>query len=308
MQGDGEPEYEDYQAECDAEAQAESDAAEAEGEYLAQVVAEAKNEDIRAQEEYNEWLELLDKSSLLYWYPKIKDLGILTPDTEIIVLDKQDEELIVVCDGDLSVITAHWDEIINKANKIGFPLFMRTDEFSGKHHWKDTCYVTKEEDLKQHIYNLFEESFCASIMGLPLKAIVFRKYIPMANLFKAFYGEMPVNPELRFFVKDGKVLCWHWYWVEDAIERGTKEGILPIDWKNQINQAKDNFTESEISQLTKSSQEISNKLPGCWSVDFCLSKENKWILIDMAEGHKSWHPEDCEMNKIITQSRETRKE
>ena len=51
MQGDGPQEYEDYQAECDAMAQAE-------GEYHAQMAAEAENEAnlaneaIRAQEEF----------------------------------------------------------------------------------------------------------------------------------------------------------------------------------------------------------------------------------------------------------------
>ena len=101
------------------------------------------------------------KNSLLYWYPLIKDLGIKTPETEIVVLNKQSSELMGIMDGDWSSIEPQMPEIISAARKIGFPLFMRTDEYSGKHQWKNTCYVEKEEDLNSHIYDLFEGSFCA---------------------------------------------------------------------------------------------------------------------------------------------------
>jgi len=233
------------------------------------------------------------KSSLLYWYPKIKELELLTPKTEIIELKNQNYlDLISVAEGDFKVLEPQWNEILEKALKIGFPLFMRTDEFSGKHHWKDTCYVEKEKDLKKHIVNLFECSFCADIMGLPLRAIVFREFISMKTLFKAFYGEMPVNVEVRFFINNGKIKCWHWYWIEYAIETGTEKNKLPSDWKNRIKRAKrDYLSENNIAILSTEVNKVAKQFKGYWSVDLCLSKQNKWILIDMAEGHKSWHPE-----------------
>src|SRR3990167_9704750 len=106
-----------------------------------------------------------EKNSLIYWYPKVKDLGILTPETLIVELKNQ-HSLINICEGDFSALEPQWNEILESARKIGFPLFMRTDEFSGKHNWKNTCYVEKEEDLKQHISNLFEDSFLADMLGL----------------------------------------------------------------------------------------------------------------------------------------------
>ncbi len=232
------------------------------------------------------------KSSLLYWYPKIKDLDIPTPKTEITVLRNQHDNLISICDGDFKVLEPQWNEILEKARKIGFPLFMRTDEFSAKHNWKNTCYVEKEEDLREHIHNLFEDSFCVDILGLPLRAIVFREFIPMKNLFTAFRGEMPVNPEIRFFIKDGETMCWHWYWVEEAIENGTLKDKLPFDWKHRIENAKNDYLSgNDIMWLTHDASKIAKQFKGYWSVDFCLSKQGKWILIDMAEGNKSWHPE-----------------
>lgn len=236
------------------------------------------------------------KNSLLYWYPKISELGIPTPETEIVVL-KNLPTLISLCDGDFSPLQPQWEEILGKARKIGFPLFMRTDEFSSKHNWKNTCYVEKEADLRQHIQTLFEDSYCADILGLPIRAIVFRKFIPMKNMFTAFHGEMPVNPEIRFFVKDGEVKCYHWYWVEDAIENGTREDKLPFDWKDRIKNAKrDYLSGNDLIWLTNDARKVAKQFDGYWSVDFCLSKENRWILIDMALGELSWHPE-CEVKQ-----------
>lgn len=239
------------------------------------------------------------ENSLLYWYPKVKDLGIPTPETIIVELKNQ-HSLMDVCEGDFSSLEPQWNEILESARKIGFPLFMRTDEYSGKHNWKNTCYVEKEEDLKQHIFNLFEDSFLADMLGLPIRALVFRKFIPMKNLFNAFYGEMPVNPEIRFFVKDGEVLCWHWYWVEEAIERGTPEGKLPSDWRQKIEQAKQMLSDSKIVLLNIYASKVAKQIRGYWSVDFCLSKTNECILIDMALGNNSWHPE-CKFNSQRTE-------
>lgn len=230
----------------------------------------------------------MKENSLLYWYPRIKNLSIRTPKTEIIELKIPHLELIKVVDGKSDLLNQYMNEIKIKAKIIGYPLFMRTDELSNKHDWKNSCYVEKEEDLISHIYNLIECSFIVDIMGIPIRAIILREYIPMKNLFKAFRGEMPVNPEIRFFIKDGKVLCWHWYWIEDAI-------IFPSDefWKEKLNREKKLTEVSELEELNKYTKIIAKRFKGYWSVDFCKSKENQWILIDMALGHKSWHPDDC---------------
>jgi hypothetical protein len=211
-------------------------------------------------------------------------------------LKERGTELYPIIDGDYSLLEKYWDEIVSKANTLGFPLFMRTDEFSGKHNWKHTCFVESLDVLKKHISNLFEDSFSADILGLPIRAIVLRRYIPMKNLFTAFAGDMPVNPEIRFFVKDGKILCKHWYWVEDAIERGTPARNLPADWKDIIGKQKEmlnmDILDFEVLRVAKD-------FVGCWSMDFCLSEGVRWVLIDMAKGLRSWHPDDCINEKII---------
>ena len=228
----------------------------------------------------------MDENSMLLWYPKIKDLDIPQPETIVYEIPKDVLSNLVEENADnLDMI-----EINKIADKIGYPLFLRTDQSSGKHSWEKTCFVSKREDLKKHIFEVISDNLLADLMGLPFEALVFRKYIPMKNLFTAFWGKMPVNPEIRFFIKDGKIqCCWHWYWIEEAIKDASIE-----NWKEVMQIEKHNLSKAEIMTLEFEAQKVADVFKeDYWSVDFCKSKENIWILIDMAKGERSWHDEKC---------------
>jgi len=222
-----------------------------------------------------------DKDSMLFWYPKIKDLPIPQPKTEIILITwsfGSDGNSIEIDDESFKLIK-------EKAKNFKFPLFVRTDHGSGKHDWKDTCFVEKPNQLKRHIKNLILWGLAADVIGLPCNAIVLREYIQMNNLFIAFWGKMPVNPEIRFFINDGEVLCWHWYWIEDAIRFPSVE-----NWREILDKCRNSISEEEIETLNKYAKLVSEKLEGYWSVDFCQAKDGTWYLIDCALGKNSWHP------------------
>lgn len=232
---------------------------------------------------------------MLYWFPKTKGLNISQPKTEFYVippdvLKKLKNE---------NMENLNMKEVKKVAGKIGYPLFLRTDMASGKHYWKKSCYVDKERKLKSHIFEVISFNLCADIFGLPFKALVFREFIPMKNLFTAFIGEMPVNPEIRFFVNEGEVMCWHWYWVEEAIEIDALGTSVP-NWKEIIEKEKKEISGNEIMWLNIDAKKVAEVLKGdgYWSVDFCKAKDGRWILIDLAEGFKSWHPE-CKLKLTI---------
>jgi len=230
-------------------------------------------------------MEEMKKSSMLFWYPKIMGLDIPQPKTEIV---KINNDIINVCDGDFSSLEPYMKEINEKCKIIKYPLFMRTDHLSGKHQWKNTCFVENKENLKGNISRLVEDSFIADIVGLPVYALVFREYILMKELFTAFYGDMPVNPEIRFFVKDGEILCKHWYWCNEAIVNPSVD-----NWKKLMDKEKDEITEKEKQLLKGHALKVAEQFEGYWSVDFCKAKDGTWYLIDCAVGSASWHPKDC---------------
>jgi len=181
------------------------------------------------------------------------------------------------------------DAVKAVARKLGgYPLFMRTDLSSGKHSWKRTCFVENESELKDHIFELLCDNMMSGLVGLPFRALVFRMYIPMDTLFTAFHGDMPVNPEIRFFARDGKIECWHWYWVKDAIRHASKP-----DWKELLEEAEKKFSSAELADLLKAAQTVAAEFKGYWSIDFCRAKDKTWILIDMAKGEESYHVPTC---------------
>ena len=228
---------------------------------------------------------MTDLNSLLYWYPLIKDLPIPQPETFIFMIPEdilnhlQNEEF-----------DKGFAEDLHKANPFGYPVFLRTDQASAKHQWEEGAYVESHDKLYRCLYETVEHNLCAGILGLPFVAIVLRKYIEMDSLYKAFKG-MPVNPERRYFVKDGAVVCHHAYWIESAI-RTYRNTNLPANWR-ELSARMNEESADEIKLLTGYAEMVSRAVGGSWSVDFCRAKNGVWHLIDMAISGSSWHPEDC---------------
>lgn len=52
-------------------------------------------------------------------------------------------------------------KILLKGEEIGYPLFLRSDQGSGKHEWRDTCYVPNQESLISHVISLLGWHECA---------------------------------------------------------------------------------------------------------------------------------------------------
>ncbi|MGB9660682.1 MAG: ATP-grasp domain-containing protein [Moorellaceae bacterium] len=248
----------------------------------------------------------MDKSSMLYWWPKVKDISVPKPETIIIRIGYR--PLLGMLDGEPLRPDLH-AKIMAATRQLDYPLFVRTDQASGKHDWERTCYVDYSGTLWKNIYRLIEFNEIAGVFGLQPEALVFRKYIPLEAPFKAFYGQMPVARERRYFVRDGGVECHHPYWIEDAIsewwERVAELGAagvlkawdqdklepLPTNWREVLAEL-NNETQEEIKLLTAYAEEIGRAIgKGYWSVDFAKGQDGVWYFIDMAEGEKSWHPE-----------------
>jgi len=228
----------------------------------------------------------MDKNSLLYWYPKIKTLDIPIPKTEIVEVEDDPFYFSNFVEGNNN-LEKYNVEIFKKAELIGFPLFMRTDLASGKHDWKNSCYVEKKEKLMKNLRGVIEFSFMAHIIGLSINAIVFREYIELEAEFTAFWGELPIAKERRYFIKDGDIQCHHPYWPHDAILRPSRE-----DWEVILTQL-NTESEEEVALLSDYAKRVASVLKGYWSVDFAHAKDGRWILIDMALGAESFHLKGC---------------
>jgi hypothetical protein len=241
-----------------------------------------------------------NKNSMTYWWPKIKGLKIPMPQTVFVP---------VTFTGDGDCLSEETHKIVEStAYHMGYPVFIKTDLCAGKHDYDETCYVPDKEHIHFNLERLRDDNFCKDLM---FTHFAVRRYIELAWQFKAF-RDLPIAPERRYFIDDGNVICRHPYWPEDAIEfynlnipedpRRTfeesmalreslvakrKEETLPLLREMNVEHPQ------EINILTDYSEMVARVLPGYWSVDFALGRDKKWYLIDMAEGERSYHSDDC---------------
>ena len=232
-------------------------------------------------------VELSSRCSLLYWWPRIKDLGIPVPRTEIVKLPS---EVLFKAPFKPELLEPYMDTIYEAARRIGYPLFLRSDQLSGKHDWIDTCYVPSEEVLFSHIIRVLEWHHLAQVIPIPARALVFREFLELDWAFRAFRG-MPVARERRYFIKDGKVLCHHPYWPEEAV-REWEWSVDKPNWRELLAEL-NRETPEEVELLTGYSLRVAEVMDGFWSIDYARARDGTWYLIDMAVGEISWHPPGC---------------
>ena len=231
----------------------------------------------------------MNPTSLLFWWPKVKDLGIPVPRTEIWDTGDGLKSWFYAMEGgrqpgDLFFL----EEAEQIARLIGYPLFLRTDLASGKHGWKETCYVQDESLLPGHIFRVLEENEMAGIVvSLDYRALVFREMLSLFAPFTAFRGDLPIARERRYFIREGKVQCHHPYWIEGAVAGGRPEAD---GWAETLAMLNIEY-ENEIEILSRYSEKVAEVLGGYWSIDYAFAADGTWFLIDVAEGEKSWHPE-----------------
>lgn len=239
-----------------------------------------------------------DKTSMCYWYPKTRVLLVPQPRTLMIVLNAE-EANVVLRAGFREGLPKKETKIFKKvtraieecARSIGYPIFLRSDLVSAKHDYKDTCFVPSIRAIPDHLVAIAECHHTAEICGLPLKGLAVREFIPLASTFTSHWGEMPIAPERRYFIRDGEVECRHPYWPEEAI---IPNATTPDDWLEKLREM-NTTRKGEEKLLTKHALRIAKILSGYWSLDFALSKDRGWFFIDAAEGEKSFHP-DCSVS------------
>lgn len=230
--------------------------------------------------------ERLDKNCLSYWFHKIRAAGLPVPQTRIVTAQIN---LTPLCDGETPDGFGDFLRYLSDAAAyIGFPCFLRTGHGSGKHEWRDTCFVQDESKLAQHVFRLVEWSNTVDLMGLPTDVWAVRELIPTNPAFHAFRG-MPIVREFRVFTRDDKATCVHPYWPEDSIHSASRE-----DWRDRL-VALSEITVAQRERLKTLAGDAAMAVDGgSWSVDFLEDAGGKWWLTDMALAERSFHWPGCD--------------
>ena len=227
---------------------------------------------------------------MFYWYPKIKNLGVPMPRTVLLPYEKMRETTKAVLYENKDP-PQHWniylEEVKAAAETIGYPVFIRSDETSNKHDWVRSCYVEKPQDLEGHMLNIVEFVEMMFLSDLKVRGFVIREFIELDIKFTAFNG-FPVAREFRFFVKEGKLQCWHPYWFPAAIVDPSTEDYISILAEME------KLSEVGLELLTGYAEKIGSVLDEYWSIDFCRLADGTWAMTDMAVGPNSYHFTLCQ--------------
>lgn len=246
-----------------------------------------QNKDKIEQERFNR--ANTNPTCLTYWYPKIQTIKeIKTPETYWYPVHFDDQ--LKTLDQTIPESVLKTVELIKEKGKIlGYPLFIKNSLFSGKHDWKRTCFVEKEEDILNHFRALTDFHYMVGCEECLYWVV--RKYLkPDALIFTE--SNMPVTFERRYFIEDGKVVFHHPYWPEKAL---LSQNPTPDNWKELL-KITNHESDEEIKYLKELTEKVAVVCPGSWSIDW-LKVGNDWYLIDMAEKHKSFMWSDYEHGK-----------
>ena len=229
----------------------------------------------------------MEKSSncLSYWFPRLEAMGVPVPQTKIIHYPGEKYwNMVGLLEGregpGFHQLVASLQEA---GTELGHPCFLRTGVCSGKHSFKDTCYIATAEDFPRHVLNLVEESECAGLMGLPYDVWVVREYLPPVICFSAFRGKLPICKERRAFISNGKVISIIPYWPEEAIHANKS---TPDGWR-EILADFNTSTEGELGLLRELSERVARGFADAWSLDWMHTLRG-WVAIDMALAKDSW--------------------
>lgn len=224
---------------------------------------------------------VIDKDCLSFWLPILEQSGVPTPKTEIIQTGLTSGD-ILDCEPTPEALDL-FQRIGEAGDQLGWPCFLRTGHGSGKHQWRDTCYLPGKTSIPHHVYALVEWSECVDMMGLPVRVWAVREMLRTKPYFTAFDG-MPVVPELRCFVSGGELVASVPYWPRDCFSWG----VSCKDWEKRLDRMNReiNIHRSGADHLAiRVAEAFANER--AWSVDVLMT-ERGWYVTDMALAAHSW--------------------
>ena len=228
-------------------------------------------------------------NSALYWFPRIAHLRV--PETRFVQYDHAVWVSVMESRKRLpefdKVLAATVEKVASVADELGYPLFVRSDLASAKHQGPDSYLIRDPEGIRQVLWATVEDNEVKFwLERAQPAAFMLRQFLDLQSGFEAFGGH-PIAREWRYFVRDDKVVCRHFYWTEDAMRF---HGAEPPKWKEALTELEQYEPPPELATRAEEAGAVCVHY-NFWSVDFAQDKQGAWWLIDMATGERSWHPE-----------------
>jgi len=228
--------------------------------------------------------------ALCQWQPIVEDSDIPTPETHSLQVTRSEDGV------------PEWDtdEAVDIVKWFRGEAFVRSDFKSASNVDRGSHIFTSERD---HVEMTLKELTAShSMMQMPLgKYLHFREWLDLE--WVAYGSRYTYHPEIRFFLRDGEVTCYHLrseFGQHEEFKSKARQYIEPD------NGFFDSITEEVHSYAESLADELAAHADIWYSADFVLTTDREWYLTDMAvdalyESHKgiigvSSHPDDCDHN------------
>lgn len=245
---------------------------------------------------YNSLKENINNIS--YWYPKIKDCGMLIPDTHIVQVPEDIVKSFFMdnAEDDMSNVY-EWVKnslMPSLPNNLKGLIFMKNGAFSNKFDFKTCCIRANPLEIASNLIDINYTSLMFDTAGnteVAIREVIYSdtKEIP------CIYNGMPLRNEYRIFYDFTNkkplyiVNYWDWDYCYDSISRNATDKII---YESVYPKLLKHYEENKDRVIQTVSEHMKNvDLEGIWSVDI-LEDENDLWLIDMAIGYRSayWDP------------------
>lgn len=220
-----------------------------------------------------------DRNSMLYWYPKIKDLGIPMPETEFFLLSEEEIDSPMETDWTpMSILSILQDipttEIQERVQSLPTQTaHIRGDYKASRLMGGEGREITMEPQRID--YEVLELLDSLMMTRFPTRAIAVREWLDLKTYGESYMSS--ICSEVRFIVDEGEVLGGFVDVYEDDFDRSFSEQ----DTQEILNDIESSL-EADREQLVEWAEGAGKALGDSWSVDFIQDVEDNWYLTDMA--------------------------
>lgn len=226
-------------------------------------------------------------TSIASWYPEVEKTSVPMPDTTSINLDRSGSGM---PDFDNQ-------KVRQAADSVGGTAHVRCALSGGR---KAHRVVADAEDVEMPICHILSDH---AMMNLPHGSTVYlREWL---DLDRAPDERTTRHPEVRFFIRDGSVVCWHIRMdemndpgeaqpncVTEAKKAVLNDGETLLSYAQEVADHFDAHYRFDSDHPTHDDKTFS-----WWSVDFVQNTSGKWYLTDMAvdalcNGHETPSADD----------------
>lgn len=233
------------------------------------------------------------ENNISYWYDKVKDLGFITPKTEIYSLDNGTIKALEKYLENKKPLyyQAYAKKLENLVKNSSFdftsPVFIKTGTLSNKFNF-DNCKIKTLDELPQKYAQIYATEIFRARRGHPTNELAIREFISTKYSKESIYNGMALNAEFRVFYDfdSNKVFGMVNYWDSMTMRSslGGKDYASFLKVEKELNDMYEFLSpilKEECNEKLKNA-----KLKGQWSVDF-MWNGREFVLIDMAHAQSS---------------------